>query len=123
MSVVLMAAAAIVPHGVAFDCTPTRVWDGDGPVWCAEGPRLRISGIAAREIDGNCRTNQPCPSIDPLTSRDALVELVGVPYGRSPEGHILVRGPTMQCVSEGSAGGKGRPRGAFRHAVVTFHVL
>lgn len=48
MSLLVLAAAAIIPAGEIFTCTPTRVWDGDGPVWCAEGPRIRLTGIAAR---------------------------------------------------------------------------
>jgi endonuclease YncB( thermonuclease family) len=98
-------AAAVIPAGLAFDCTPTRVWDGDGPVWCSEGPKIRLSGIAARETDGTCRTNQPCPKASADASRDALVALVGKAVGRSREGHILVRGPTMRCRSVGSGGG------------------
>jgi len=44
--------AEIVRTGQTFTCTPTAVWDGDGPVWCAEGPKVRIAGVAAREMDG-----------------------------------------------------------------------
>lgn len=40
MSAVALAARAL------FVCTPVAVWDGDGPVWCKEGLRLRIAGIA-----------------------------------------------------------------------------
>lgn len=101
----LFAAVAIVPAGSAFSCTPTRVWDGDGPVWCAEGPRVRLSGIAARESDGTCRTNQPCPKVSATESRDALVRLVGQRVGVAREGHVLVRGPQMRCLSVGGAGG------------------
>ena len=101
----LMIAAQVVPAGQTFRCTPTRVWDGDGPVWCAEGPRLRIAGIAARETDGTCRTNQPCPAATAEQARDALVAVVGIPRGVAPEGHVLVAGPMMTCRSEGGAGG------------------
>ena len=101
----LLAAVTVVPAGQTFECTPTRVWDGDGPVWCAEGPHVRLSGIAAREMDGTCRSNQPCPDADAAVSRDALVLQIGQPIGKSPEGHILVRGPTMQCRSDGGASG------------------
>lgn len=100
-----LLAAIVIPAGQAFECTPTRVWDGDGPVWCAEGPRIRLSGIAARESDGTCRTNQPCPNADARQARDALARLVGKPVGTSSQGHMLVRGPTMRCRSDGSAGG------------------
>lgn len=41
MFLILAAAAIVVPSGVPFTCTPVRVWDGDGPVWCKEGPRGR----------------------------------------------------------------------------------
>lgn len=112
MITILTALAAVaVPAGTTFRCTPTRVWDGDGPLWCAEGPRIRLSGIAARESDGNCRSNQPCPSATAEAARDALVRLVGTPLGRSREGHVLVKGPALTCRSLGN--GKGARTAAW----------
>lgn len=105
MIVPILIATAVVPAGQSFDCTPTRVWDGDGPIWCAEGPRIRVSGIAAKELDGSCSVGHPCPDADPIASRDALVRLVGKAIGQTREGHIVVRGPTMACRSGGGAGG------------------
>ena len=102
-------AASIVASSQTFTCTPTHVWDGDGPVWCAEGPRIRIAGIAAREMDGSCRTNQPCPDATAIEARDALVQLMGGARGTISTGHVVVRGPRLSCRSEGSAGGS-RPR-------------
>lgn len=96
---------AVVPSGQTFACTPEAVWDGDGPIWCAEGPRLRLAGIAAREIDGSCSDGHPCPDASGVVARDALVQLVGKPVGKGGNGHILVDGPTMRCRSDGSAGG------------------
>src|SRR3546814_3019227 len=87
------ALVPVVPAGQTFLCTPTRVWDGDGPVWCAEGPRIRLAGIAARESDGTCRSNQPCPDAPAQAARDALVEIVGKPTGTSRDGHVFVSGP------------------------------
>ena len=95
----------VVPAGRAFTCTPIAVWDGDGPVWCAEGPKVRIAGVAAREMDGTCRVNQPCPDVEAVDARDRLVRLLGGGRGTRPEGHILVSSATMKCVSDGSAGG------------------
>ena len=106
MLTLVILAASVVPAGQTFACTPIAAYDGDGPIWCAEGPRIRLSGIAAREMDGTCRTNQPCPSATAQQSRDALVKLLGKPIGRKPEGHVLVKGPTMQCLSEGNGVGK-----------------
>lgn len=105
MSLLLLAAIAMVPNGQTFPCTPTRVWDGDGPIWCAEGPRIRLSGIAAREMDESCAISHPCPSASAVEARDALVRFIGRPTGTSPEGHVMISGQTMQCRSVGSAGG------------------
>jgi endonuclease YncB( thermonuclease family) len=99
------APAQVVPAGQTFQCTPTAVWDGDGPVFCAEGPKVRIAGVAAREMDGTCRPNQPCPAIDAIDARDRLVRILGGPRGRTSDGHIIVRSATMTCRSDGSAGG------------------
>ena len=101
----LLLAAPIVASGASFRCTPTRVWDGDGPLWCAEGPRIRLAGIAARESDGTCRSNQPCPAATAEQAKAALVSLLGRRTGTSREGHALVTGPALTCRSVGSAGG------------------
>lgn len=105
MSILFLLAVGIVPAGDNFECTPIRVWDGDGPIWCAEGPHVRLSGIAAKEMDETCNVNQPCPDATAIEARDGLVRLIGQATGASSEGHVLVRGPTMRCVSVGGAGG------------------
>jgi len=97
--------AAVMATGSTFVCTPVRVWDGDGPIWCAEGPKIRLAGIAAREIDGECKPGHPCPAASGEAARDHLVKLLGGPRGRAREGHILVSGPRLTCQSVGS--GKG----------------
>lgn len=96
---------SVIPSGQSFVCTPTAVWDGDGPIWCAEGTRIRLSGIAAREMNGSCSPGHPCPEAEPVASRDYLVSLVGEPAGTNATGHVLVRGPAMRCISKGGAGG------------------
>ena len=101
----LALAAAVVAVGETFSCTPTHVYDGDGPIWCAEGPHVRIAGIAARETGGTCRAGQPCPAASALQARDALVNQFGGARGTNSTGHVIVYGPTMLCRSEGSAGG------------------
>ena len=99
--------------GESFVCTPTRVWDGDGPIWCAEGERIRLAGIAAREVrrvgggmaDAGCKTRHPCSTMDGVRARDHLVSLIGRATGRASTGHVLVSGEPLTCQSEGS--GKG----------------
>lgn len=94
-----------VPSGRSFKCTPVAVWDGDGPLWCAEGPKVRISGVAARELDGTCRAGHPCPAVSGLEARNRLVQILGGARGVRPEGHIVVKALTMTCRSTGSARG------------------
>lgn len=100
-----LASTPIISSGERFTCTPVRVWDGDGPIWCAEGPRIRFSGIAAREIDGKCNRGHPCPKASGTAARDYLAGIIGKRIGTSREGHILIRGQALQCVSVGGAGG------------------
>ena len=100
-----LAWPQIVRSGQSFQCTPTAVWDGDGPIWCAEGPKIRIAGVAAREIDGTCRRDHPCPALGAIEARDRLVDLLGGPRGRLANGHIRVKSATMACRSDGPAGG------------------
>jgi endonuclease YncB( thermonuclease family) len=101
----LLLLAGVVARGAAFTCTPVAVWDGDGPIWCAEGPRIRLSGIAAREIDESCKPGHPCPAGSGKAARDHLVALLGGARGRLKTGHVTVRASAMRCTSMGS--GKG----------------
>lgn len=108
---VLAFLAPVVAADQVFTCTPTHVWDGDGPIWCAEGPKIRLAGIAAREIDGECRRGHPCPNASGPAARDALARLVGKPIGEASTGHVLVKGPPLTCLSDGS--GKGERTAAW----------
>lgn len=101
---------AIIVAGALFACTPTLVYDGDGPIFCAEGPRIRIAGIAARERDNSCRAGHPCPIASGDQAMSALVTLLGGARGTvrlrgASYDHVRVRAPTMRCLSIGSAGG------------------
>src|SRR3546814_2553847 len=87
MLAVFLLAVAVVPSGQSFICTPVRVWDGDGPIWCREGPRIRLAGIAAREIDGSWRRGHPCPRASGIAAPGQLVRLLGGAGGRRTEEH------------------------------------
>ena len=104
-------AAAIIAAGQTFTCTPVAVWDGDGPIWCKEGQKIRLAGIAAREIDGTCKPGHPCPARSGIEARDHLVRLLGGSKGKLRTGHIRVSAPAMRCISMG--GGKGDRTAAF----------
>lgn len=59
----------------AFTCTVTGVHDGDGPIYCEEGPKVRLTAIAARELDGTCNPGHPCPNASAQAARSALLRL------------------------------------------------
>lgn len=105
------SATPVIQAGETFTCTPVAVWDGDGPIWCAEGPRIRLSGIAARELDETCSTGHPCPDATGVAARDELVRLLGGAKGALATGHIKVSAQPLECVSKG--GGKGSRTAAF----------
>lgn len=86
-----------------FTCTATTVWDGDGPIWCEEGPRIRLHGIAAREIDGECKQGHPCPPASGTLARDALVALLGGATGRLSRGHVTIAPIRLSCRSDGAS--------------------
>lgn len=102
---ILAVVAQVVVAGTSFPCTPTAVWDGDGPIWCAEGPKIRLAGIAAREINGICKAGHTCPPTSGVDARDRLVGLLGGTRGTLATGHIKVQTSPMNCISDGSANG------------------
>jgi endonuclease YncB( thermonuclease family) len=62
-------------RGERFSCSVTRVYDGDGPIHCAEGPKVRLHGIAAREMNGECRPGHPCPRASAQAAKAALTRM------------------------------------------------
>jgi len=49
--ILLMSAAA-----ASFFCEVVRVHDGDGPLWCANGIKVRVAGIQAPDFE----SAEPC---------------------------------------------------------------
>lgn len=78
-----LAAAA------SFSCRVVRVHDGDGPIWCANGMKVRTAGVQAPDFESAtpCRTrktNYVCDDLEAEASR-VIVER-------------LVLGRTMTCL-------------------------
>jgi endonuclease YncB( thermonuclease family) len=82
--------AAAAPDSIAFTCDAVLVWDGGGPITCADGRRIRLAGINTREIDGTCRKCHPCDRVLGTVARDALAPLLGGSRGTTADGHIRV---------------------------------
>lgn len=79
MMFLLLAAATAAP--AAFACTVVRVHDGDGPLWCRQGPKVRIAGVQAPDFENAspCRTgraNYVCSDAKARASRRIVESLV-----------------------------------------------
>jgi endonuclease YncB( thermonuclease family) len=85
----LPAARPHTAPAATFTCTVTKVHDGDGPIWCAEGPKVRLTAIAARELDGKCSAGHPCPSASGQQAHQALWR--------------LARGQKLTCEATGTS--------------------
>jgi len=69
---------AAASGGNNFMCTVRYITDGD-TLRCADGTRVRISGINAREKDGTCNRGAPCPT---ASSDGATAELSRLASGQ-----------------------------------------
>lgn len=101
----------LLAAGLAFTCTPAAIWDGD-TFTCSDGRKVRVAAIAAREVkrvngrmvDAGCSPGHPCPTTSGLTARNGLADLFGGARGVGRNGHLMVSGPLLRCMSNGSAG-------------------
>lgn len=57
-----------------FTCQVVSVNDGD-TLRCADGTRIRLHAVAARESDGTCSPGHPCPTASAEAARDTLRRL------------------------------------------------
>lgn len=59
-----------------FACQVSSVTDGD-TLRCADGTRVRLHAIAARERDETCSPGHPCPTASAASATAKLAELAG----------------------------------------------
>lgn len=74
-----------------FSCDVARITDGD-TLRCADGTKVRLNAVAARETDGTCSAGHPCPS---ASAEEATAKLAD-----------LARGHTLQCRQTGTSYGR-----------------
>lgn len=84
-------AAVAGSRHIPFTCEVSDVHDGD-TLRCADGVRVRLHAVAARELDGTCSPGHPCPAASAESARAALQQLaarqtiqcwpIGKSYGR-----------------------------------------
>lgn len=94
-----------------FICMAIALHDVDGPIRCQDGTRIRLAGIGAREIDGTCRPQQPCPKGDPIKARRAMAAAIGATIAREttqPDGGQIwfARPIRLRCEAVGVSYGR-----------------
>lgn len=88
-----------------FVCTPVAIYDADGPIWCKEGPRIRVAAASGREMDGACIKGHPCPAMNPVEARARVIQVMrGKVTGKLPTGHLTITAPPMRCTAHGRSG-------------------
>jgi endonuclease YncB( thermonuclease family) len=70
------SATPLPQPGSNFVCEVTGVHDGDGPIYCTTGVKIRLTAVAARELDGTCTAGHPCPAASAEAATQALWRLV-----------------------------------------------
>jgi len=71
-----------------FACAVSSITDGD-TLRCADGTRIRLHAVAARERDETCSVGHPCPNASAASATAKLSELAS--------------GQTLQCEQTGTS--------------------
>jgi endonuclease YncB( thermonuclease family) len=108
-------ASAVVDTaaGKQFSCTVQSVYDGDGPINCAEFDtegkpvRVRLRGIEARDADNGCQLPDPlCPTASGAQAKAALTRIAvgrlqctsfGPSYDRVDSSCVAPDGTDLSC--------------------------
>lgn len=106
---------AHAPGTAPFNCAVIHVHDGDGPLWCANGIKVRIAGVQAPDYEdaepcrrrGARRTNYTCDNaaanrsqqiVERLVLRQTLTcQPVGMSYARVVAQCTLPDGRLLSC--------------------------
>jgi len=108
----LRTSTVDIAAGSRFPCTVVSVYDGDGPINCAEVDaegkqvRVRVKGIEARDSDNTCRLADRCPSASGAEAKAALTRLAvgriecvshGPSYNRVDAFCVNAQGQDVSC--------------------------
>lgn len=83
-----------------FICTVTRVHDGDGPLWCSNGVKVRIAGVQAPDF----RSAEPCRHPDARRHNYACNDAAAKRSRLTVERLVLHR--SMSCLPVGASYGR-----------------
>ncbi|WP_323809948.1 thermonuclease family protein [Sphingobium baderi] len=80
--------AAALSSASRFTCNVSSITDGD-TLRCADGTKIRLHAVAARESDETCKVGHPCPSASGASATAKLTEFAS--------------GQTLQCEQTGTS--------------------
>ena len=71
----------LIALAASFACHVVKVHDGDGPIWCANGIKVRVAGVQAPDYEDTtpCREHRAeytCSDAEADRSRDITVSIV-----------------------------------------------
>ncbi len=90
--IAIMLAAAALP---AFTCDVVRVHDGDGPLWCRSGEKVRVVGIQAPDFE----SAEPCRRPDARRDNSTCDDRAAARSQRIVS--VLVVGKRLTCQPTG----------------------
>lgn len=84
MIAAVFLAFAQVATGQNFTCDVVRVHDGDGPLTCSSGVKVRIAGVQAPDFEDAepCRTGKAAYVCDDRRAREARRITAGLTLGK-----------------------------------------
>lgn len=68
------ASATVLDRPASFTCSVSTITDGD-TLRCADGTKVRLHAVAAREKDETCSPGHPCPEASGAAATSKLTEL------------------------------------------------
>lgn len=89
--------AIAIAFATTFSCTVTRVHDGDGPLWCSNGIKVRIAGVQAPDFE----STSPCRASDPRRVNYRCDDAAAERSRRIVERLVLRQ--TLQCEAIGKS--------------------
>lgn len=107
-----------------FACLVATVHDAD-TLRCADGTRIRIAAVSARELDGTCNSDVPCPPMRPADAtrivqrmtlgRTLQCRQVDMSYKRVVADCRLPDGRSLSCAIVASGAATWWPKFAIRY--------
>ncbi|WP_226341787.1 thermonuclease family protein [Sphingomonas sp. NIC1] len=89
----------MMPQLPPFECEVVRVHDGDGPLWCRSGEKVRVAGIQAPDFEDAAPCRRPAARRTAYTCNDVAARRSQQIVSRLTLGRRLICQPTGRSYS------------------------